>query len=265
MTNKKTMPVVILCGGEGIRLAGEATYIPKGMVRVGHQPILWHVMKRYALFGYTKFILALGKKGDMIREYFLNYENYTNDIRIIPKERHAKQLTEHQENDWEITLVDTGDDANSGARIARCEEYIKADRFMVTYSDSVGNIDFSKLLRYHKEKKVVATVTGVIPPYREQEFHVVGGLAVGHFDVVHAKSSERYINGGYMVFEKKIFSYISSFNECRLESDAFKKLMSERKLAVYPHHGFWRWLDTDRDFRYFHNLVDTNQLYWLQE
>jgi glucose-1-phosphate cytidylyltransferase len=265
MVNKKTLPVVILCGGEGIRLSGEASYIPKGMVRVGHQPILWHVMKRYALFGYTKFILALGKKGDMIREYFLNYENHTNDIRILLGEHHAQQLTHHQENNWDITMVDTGDNANSGARIARCEQYIDADRFMLTYSDSVGKIDFSGLLAYHKEKKKIATVTGVIPPYREQEFHVADGIAVGYFDVAHAKTSDRYINGGYMVFEKKIFSYLSSFNECRLESEIFKKLMEERQLAVYPHHGFWRWLDTDRDFRSFNNLVDTNQTYWLNE
>jgi glucose-1-phosphate cytidylyltransferase len=263
--NSKTMPVVILCGGEGIRLAGEASYIPKGMVRVGHQPILWHVMKRYALFGYNKFILALGKKGSMIREYFLHYENYTNDIRVIPGERHAQQLTQHQENDWEVTLVDTGDNANSGARIARVEKYIDAPTFMVTYSDSVGNIDFPKLMAFHKEKKKTITVTGVIPPYREQEFHVEAGLAVGHFDVAKAKVSERYINGGYMVLEKKIFSYLSSFNECRLESEIFTKLMEERQLAVYPHHGFWRWLDTDRDNRYFNSLVDENKTYWLQE
>ena len=259
------MPVLILCGGEGIRLAGEATYIPKGMVRVGHQPILWHVMKRYALFGYTKFILALGKKGEMIRNYFLNYESDTNDIRIILGEHHAQPLTTHQESGWNITMVDTGDSANSGARIARCERYIDTNRFMVTYSDSVGNIDFPKLLAYHSQKGKTATVTGVIPPYREQEFHVVGGVAVGHFDVAHAKTSERYINGGYMVFEKKIFSYLSSFNECRLESEIFMRLMEKKELAVYPHHGFWRWLDTDRDFRYFNSLVDANQTFWLKE
>jgi len=265
MKNNKSMPVVILCGGEGIRLAGEATYIPKGMVRVGHQPILWHVMKRYALFGYTKFILALGRKGDMIRDYFLNYENYTNDIRIMLGERHAQALSTHQESGWEITMVDTGENANSGARIARCQQYIDAPQFMVTYSDSVGNIDFPKLLAFHKEKKKIGTVTGVIPPYREQEFHVAEGVAIGHFDVAHAKTSERYINGGYMVFEKKIFSYLSSFNECRLENEVFKRLMEERELAVYPHHGFWRWLDTDRDYRYFNTLVEENKTYWLKE
>jgi glucose-1-phosphate cytidylyltransferase len=162
-------------------------------------------------------------------------------------------------------MIDTGESANSGARIARCQEYIHADRFMVTYSDSVGNIDFQKLLRYHKEKKVVGTVTGVIPQYRDQELHVENGIAVGHFDPAHAKISERYINGGYMVFEKKIFSYLSSFNECRLESDVFNTLMEDRKLAVYPHHGFWRWLDTDRDNIYFKTLVSENKMYWLQE
>jgi len=111
----------------------------------------------------------------------------------------------------------------------------------------------------------MATVTGAIPPYREQELHVVNGLATERFNPAKATSQERYINGGYMVFSKKIFSYLSSFNECRLESEVFELLMRERQLAVYPHHGFWRWLDTDRDYEYLNNLVDKNATYWLNE
>jgi glucose-1-phosphate cytidylyltransferase len=265
MTDNTSMPVVILCGGRGIRLSGEATYIPKGMVRVGHQPILWHVMKRYALFGYTKFVLALGKKGEMIREYFLNYRSYTNDIHIQLGTGKVEDKSENQETGWEITMIDTGEMANSGARIARCKEAIGSTGFMMTYSDNVANIDIPKLLAFHRTHKTIATITGVIPPYREQELVVKNDLAAGRFDPLKAKSQERYVNGGFMVFSKKIFSYLSQFNECRLESEIFEKLMREKQLAVYPHHGFWRWLDTDRDHEYLNDLVEKNATYWLNE
>jgi glucose-1-phosphate cytidylyltransferase len=259
------MKVLLLCGGNGIRLAGEATYIPKAMVRVGTRPVLWHIMKRYALFGHTKFVLALGAKGDMIREYFLNYESYTNDTKVSLGGCRVDHLTKNQETDWEITMVDTGEHANSGARIARCVDYMDSNEFMLTYSDNVANIDFGKLVSYHREQKKVLTVTGAIPPYREQEIHVDKGIAVGFFDPMKAKSQERYINGGFMVASKKLFSYLTTFAECRLESDVFAKLMTERKLAVFAHHGFWRWLDTDRDHTYLNDLVDKNKTYWLQE
>ncbi len=259
------MNILILCGGRGIRLSGEAVYIPKAMVKVGERPMIWHVMKRYALFGYNKFILALGAKGEMIRDYFLSYELYTNDIRVTFGTGRVQNLTSHQESGWEVTMVDTGEQANSGARIARCKEYIDSEEFMVTYSDCVGNIDFVKLIKFHKAQKKIATVTGVIPPYREQEFRVKSGIATGYFDVEKAKVSERYINGGYMVFSKKLFSYLSSFNECRLESEVFANLIKEKQLAIYPHHKFWHWLDTDRDYQYLGSLADKNKMYWLQE
>jgi len=265
MQNKKSIPVLILCGGRGIRLAGEASYIPKAMVRIGQRPILWHVMKRFANYGYSKFILALGTKGEMIRDYFLNYSSYTDDIRITLGSGSAEHLSAHQEEAWEITMVDTGEQANSGARIARCKQYVEAKEFMLTYSDNLANINLIKLLEFHHDKGMVATVTGAIAPYREQELQVDDGVVIGHFDPTKAKSQERYINGGYMVFTNKIFSYLSAFNECRLESDVFERLMKEKQLALYPHHGFWRWLDTDRDYEYLNNLANDNKASWLAE
>jgi glucose-1-phosphate cytidylyltransferase len=265
MGKNKSMSVVILCGGNGIRLEGEASYIPKGMVRVGQRPVIWHIMKRYSLFGYSKFILALGTKGEMIRDYFLNYESYTNDTEVTLGRGDVRHLTRNLESDWDITMVDTGEQASSGARIARCASYIDTDDFMMTYSDNVANIDFTKLLAFHRENKKIVTITGAIPPYREQEFQVKDGIAVGYFDAMKAKSQERYINGGFMVASKKLFSHLTTFNECRLESEVFGKLIEDRQLAVYSHHGFWRWLDTDRDHRYLNDLVDKNKMYWLQE
>src|SRR3989344_1929550 len=261
------MNVLILCGGRGIRLLNESTYIPKGMVRLGHRPILWHIMKRFALAGHTDFILALGSGGERIRDYFLNYDHYASDIRMTTGAGNVEMLTKNQEEKWRITLVDTGEDANSGARIHRCKEYVKGDDFFVTYADTLGDVDIVKLVKFHKSQKKTLTMTGVVPQYREGEFLVTDNLAVGAYDAKKdtEKRKQRLVNGGYMVANARLFSLLTAFSECRLESEVFSKLIEDRQLAVYPHHGFWRWLDTDRDYRYLQNLVDTNKMYWLQE
>lgn len=263
----KFMQVVILCGGRGTRLGYEANYIPKAMVKIGHRPVVWHVMKRYALFGHTEFILALGSKGEMIRDYFTRYEYYTNDIKVSLGKNTIEQLTSHQETDWTLTMIDTGILAMSGARINRCKQYIEDEDFMITYSDSVGNVNIKKLIDFHKKSKKILTVTGVIPVYRAFEFIVKKNEIVGYHDTYTEKpeSSERYINGGYMVCNKKIFSYLNSFNECMFEKEVFSKLIKDKQLAVYPHYGFWRWLDADRDYLYLNQLADNNKMYWLYE
>lgn len=262
------MKVIILCGGRGIRLYDESTYISKGMVRLGHRPVLWHIMKRFALAGHNDFILALGSGGESIRDYFLNYDHYANDLRMTTgTEKRVEMLTKNQEAKWNITFVDTGEEANSGARIHRCKEYVRSDDFFVTYSDTIGNIDIGKLVTFHTSKKKILTITGVVPQYREGEFVVVDDLAVGPYDAKKdtEKRIQRLVNGGYMVTSSKIFSYLNSFSECRLESEVFTKLIDMKQLAVYPHHGFWRWLDTDRDYLLLRDLVDKNTMYWLQE
>lgn len=261
------MKVVILCGGKGTRLGNEANYIPKAMVKIGHKPIIWHVMKRYSLAGYNDFILALGKNGKIIRDYFTKYDFYTNDVRISLKNGKTEELTQHQETDWKVTLVDTGDFAFSGARIDRCKKYIDSENFMVTYSDSVANVDIKKLLSFHRNSKKIAAITGVIPPYRELEFFIGKDRSVEFYDIKRIKAglSERYSNGGFMVFNKKIFSYLSSFNECTLETDVFRRLIEDKQLALFPHHDFWRWLDTDRDYDYLNGLADKNNMCWLYD
>lgn len=260
------MKTLILCGGKGTRLGNESNYIPKAMVKVGHKPVIWHVMKRYALAGHNDFILALGSKGEMIRDYFTRYEYYTNDIKVTLANSSIENLSAHQETDWSVTLVDTGINAMSGARIDRCKQYIDDDEFMVTYSDSVANVDLKKLIAFHKKSKKIATVTGVIPLYRETEFLLKDKVVTGFYHVKKEKhiASERYINGGYMVFNRKFFSYLNSFNECRLETEVFLNLIKDNQLAVFPHYGFWRWLDTDRDYLYLNELADKNKMYWLQ-
>ncbi len=261
------MTVLILCGGRGIRLFNESSYIPKGMVRLGHRPILWHIMKRFALAGHTDFILALGGKSEMIREYFFNYDRYVNDVAIALGLEKETLLSRHQEERWNITFVDTGENANSGSRIHRCKKYIDDDDFFITYSDTLGDIDLSGLISFHRSAKKILTVTGVIPPYREGEFIVEDNLVVGPYDARKdsARARQRYVNGGYMVANKRLFSRLNAFNECRLESEVFAQLIKEKQLAIYSHHGFWRWLDTDRDYLYLQSLVDKNRLYWLQK
>jgi len=261
------MKILILCGGKGTRLGNEANYIPKAMVKIGHQPILWHIMKRYSLAGYNDFILALGKNGNIIRDYFTKYDFYTNDIRIALKNGKTEKLSQHQEVDWKVTLVDTGDFSFSGARIDRCKKYIESEEFMVTYSDSIANIDIKKLISFHRVSKKVATITGVIPPYREIELLAGKGRSVEFYDVkkTDPSLSVRYANGGFMVFNRKIFSYLSSFNECKLETDVFRNLIKDKQLAIFPHHDFWRWLDTDRDYDYLNELSDKNNMYWLYD
>lgn len=260
------MKVLILCGGKGTRIGNEANYIPKAMVKVGHQPIVWHVMKRYSLAGYNDFILALGLKGEMIRDYFTKYSSYTTDISVSLKDGKVEEFTQHQENDWKVTLVDTGDLALSGARIQRCKKYLDGEDFLVTYSDTISDLDIEKLISFHKKSKKIATITGVIPPFREFEFSVDKDMTANFYDARKVKlGSERYINGGFMVFKKEIFSYLSSFNECQLETEVFKHLIEDRQLNIFPHNGFWRWLDTDRDYEYLNKLADKNKMSWLYD
>ena len=244
----------------------EPTYIPKGMVKLGHRPILWHIMKRFALAGHTDFILALGAKGELIRDYFLHYDRYVTDTQITLGSEKTEILTKHQEEKWNITFVDTGETSNSGSRIHRCKEYIQNKDFFISYADTLADIDVSELVRFHNKSNKVLTLTGVIPPYREGEYNVENNLVIGPYDAKKEATEKRlrYVNGGYMVANAKLMSYLTSFNECRLESEVFTKLIQEKQLTLYPHHKFWRWLDTDRDYLYLQDLVDKNSMYWLQ-
>src|SRR5581483_12276691 len=164
------MKVVILCGGEGIRLRNQLHFGPKALVTIDDKPMIWHIMKRYSLFGYTEFVLALGKYGEMIRDYFFNYNLYTNDVEFtIGKSNEITYHSVNQEKNWKITFVNTGEEAHTGARLSRCKNYVE-DEFMLTYSDCLSNVDLSKLYKQHKASKKTVTVTGVMPPFRYGEF-----------------------------------------------------------------------------------------------
>jgi len=161
------MKVIILCSGMGTRLREETEYKPKPMVEIGEKPILWHIMKIYSYYGYNEFILALGYKGEVIRNYFLNYFYYNNDITIhLGNKEEIVVHNHHREEDWKVTLVDTGIDSMTGYRVKLCEKYIDEDSFMVTYGDAVSDINIKELVDFHKKQNTIGTVTGVYPPSR---------------------------------------------------------------------------------------------------
>ena len=255
------MKVIILCGGRGTRLREETEYRPKPMVRVGGKPILWHIMKIYAYYGFKDFIICLGYKGNMIKEYFLNYEAMNNDFTIpLGNYNNIRIHSSHQERDWRVTLADTGEEAQTGARVKRIEKYIDGDLFMLTYGDGVANINIKNLVEYHKSHGKTGTMTGVRPSSR------FGELMINNNKVVkfHEKPqvNEGLINGGFFVFNKKFFKYLKEDDNCYLEKEPLENLVADGELMVYPHDGFWQCVDTYRELELLNNLWKSRNSPW---
>ncbi len=234
------MKVVILCGGKGTRLREETEVRPKPMVEIGGRPILWHIMKTYSFHGYRDFILCLGYKGEIIRSYF--------------------NEKAHGEDDWNVTMVDTGLEAMTGARVKRIEPYIEEDHFMLTYGDGVTDLDIEALVCFHMSHRKVGTVTGVFPRSIYGELHIEGDR-VRSFDEKPAQSNH-LISGGYFVFNKTLFSYLDDRDSCVLEKDALRRLANDEELNVYRHEGFWQCMDTYRDYAFLQDLWKNNRAAW---
>jgi len=257
------MEVVILCGGLGTRLREETEFRPKPMVNIGPRPILWHIMKTYASFGHTDFILPLGYKGEMIRDYFVNYEWMNNDVTIeLGKPENICLHNCHEESGWKITLSDTGPKTLKGARIKRVEKYIKGDVFMLTYGDGVADIDLNGLLEFHKAHGKIATLTGVNPAARFGELKVDGSSVRSFHEKPEETASEGLVNGGYFVFNREIFDHLSEDEDCDLEYGPLEKLANQGELMVRPHDGFWSCMDTLRDTEYLNRLWENNEAAW---
>jgi len=253
--------VVILCGGLGTRLKEETEYRPKPMVKIGNKPILWHIMKIYSSYGFKDFILCLGYKGEMIKECFYNYEILNNDFTIeLGQHKNIEFHDTHDEKGWRITLVDTGERAFKGARLKRIEKYVDSDIFMVTYGDGVANININDLVEFHKNHGKIATLTGVMPPSR------FGTLLVNRNEVIEfnekPQASGGLINGGFFVFNKRLFDYLSDDDSCDLEIGVLDKLAKEGELMVYQHTGDWACMDTVRDLEYLNNLWSSGRAFW---
>lgn len=250
------MKTIILCGGIGYRLKEETEFKPKPMVTIGNKPILWHIMKIYAHFGYTEFIIALGYKGDYIKEYFLNQKYFTHDFTLTTKSGktsiHKASRDISVVDDFTITFVDTGAETLPGERILRCQEYIpKTDHdFMVTYGDGVGTVDIKKLVAFHKKQKTIGTITGVHPRSKFGQVRVAQDKKVTQF--VEKPSLHEWVNGGFMVFSKKFFDYLRAGE---FEHKALHRLVQAKELSLYEHDGFWHSMDTYAD-------VENLNLFW---
>jgi glucose-1-phosphate cytidylyltransferase len=254
---------VILCGGLGTRLREETEVRPKPMVEVGGRPILWHIMKTYAVYGFTDFVICLGYKGDRIKEYFLNYEAMNNDFTVELGRRESITIHHgHQENGWKVTLADTGYNTMTGGRIKRAAPYLTGDRFMLTYGDGLSNVNLSDLLAFHRAQGTLATVTGVHPASRFGEL-LVSGERVRQFSE-KPQTHDGIINGGYFVFERGAMDYLSDDPACTLEKEPLERLAADGQLSVYRHDGFWQCMDTYRDYQLLNQLWESGGAAWKQ-
>lgn len=229
------MKTVILCGGIGYRLKEETEFKPKPMVNIGEKPILWHIMKIYAHYGFNEFIIALGYKGDYIRQYFLNRKN--------------------TKDNFKITLVDTGEETLPGERIMRIKDYIpKGDEnFMVTYGDGVSNINIKELIKFHIKQGTIGTVTGVHPRSKYGLLTIDKNKIVDRF--IEKPVLSEWVNGGFMIFKREFFNFLK---KGEFEHEAIKRLVKKKQLSIYVHKGFWHSMDTYPD-------VDNLNKLWLED
>jgi len=239
------MKVVILAGGLGTRLAEETEVRPKPMVEIGQWPILWHIMKLYTAFEHREFFVALGYRGDFVKRYFVDYYSLNGSMTIDLTIGELRRRPTDTEN-WILHLVDTGAETNTGGRVKRLESSLGDGTFMLTYGDGVSDVDLHALLRFHREQGRIATVTAVHPPARFGDVVFDGALVAKFTEKNQAR--EGWINGGFMVFEPKVFEYFDG-DQTSLESDVLERLAADRQLAAYCHPGFWQCMDTLRDKR----------------
>lgn len=254
------MKLVILAGGFGTRLGDITNQIPKPMVHIGGKPIMWHIMKIYSYYGINEFIICLGYKADVIKQYFLNYETINSDFTLDMSNKNIEFHNHNSESNWKITLVDTGLDTLKGARLKKIEQYLDEDINLLTYGDGLADIDISKLIDFHKSIGKIVTISGVHPPARFGELNADGDILTSFEE--KAQISQGLINGGYMVFNKQLLKYLNTDDNCDLEYGVFEKLAEEGKIAVYKHSGLWACMDHERDVLKLDNLWKSNSAFW---
>ncbi|MFA4982115.1 MAG: glucose-1-phosphate cytidylyltransferase [Candidatus Omnitrophota bacterium] len=252
------MKVVILAGGAGTRLAEETSSRPKPMVEIGGQPILWHIMNIYESYGHKEFVIALGCKAEIVKDYFLNYYNLQSDLTIKLKTGEVT-ASKAAAKDWVVDLVDTGLNTMTGGRLKRLRNILKGERFMMTYGDGLGNVDLKKLMAFHKSHGKIATVTAVRPAGRFGGM-VFDGDRVKKFKE-KAQLGEGWINGGFFVFEQGIFDYLEG-DDTILEQDPLEDLARDGELMAYKHEGFWQCMDTLRDKQFLEELWSSGKAPW---
>lgn len=238
------MKVVILAGGLGTRLSEETALRPKPMVDIGDKPILWHIMKIYSHFGFNDFVICLGYKGYIIKEYFANYFLHQSDV-IIDMKNNSMSFHQSLAEPWTITLADTGKDSMTGGRIKRIKDYVGDETFLLTYGDGVGNVDIPRLLSFHREQGKLLTVTAVQPTGRFGSLSIDADMSVTSF-LEKPKGDGSWINGGFFVCEPGIFDYIKG-DDTVFEKEPMEQIAHDKKMVAYKHTGYWKPMDTLRD------------------
>lgn len=253
------MKVVILAGGLGTRLSEETHIKPKPMVEIGGRPILWHIMKLYSYYGFNDFIIALGYKGEVVKDYFLNYFSRSSDL-AINLSNNAVSWSKSDSEDWNVQLVDTGKDSLTGGRLHRLEPLLRdSGAFMLTYGDGVSNVNIGDLLSFHKRSRATVTVTAVRPPARFGAMGFDGDLVVDFRE--KPQLGEGWINGGFFVMEPDVFKYLDG-DATILERSPLERLAKDRKLMGYRHDGFWYAMDTVRDRDYLNEEWNNDRAPW---
>lgn len=259
------MKVIILCGGMGTRLREETEYKPKPMVEIGGYPILWHIMKHYSFYGFNEFILALGYKGDVIRDYFLNFYKYNRDFTVDLSSGDVKIENEGSKNNWKVTLVETGDESMTGFRTKLAGKYIHEDHFMLTYGDAVATVNIKELVEFNKQKNTIGTVTGVYPPSRFGDLVIKDNLVSKFKQQLKDVENQQPINGGYFVFKKEFLDIIPNDPKVDLEKLPINAIVEKNELSVFHHKGFWHAMDTYRDNMILNNMWNDDPVWKLWE
>ena len=252
------MQVVILAGGLGTRLSEETHLKPKPMVEVGGKPILWHILKIYSSYGIKEFIICLGYKGYLIKEYFANYALHNSDVTFDIKNQ--KLIVHKQETeDWKITLVDTGESSLTGRRLLRVKDYLNKESFCFTYGDGVGDINIKELINFHEKSHKKATLTAVQPPGRYGALQIEGNKV--EFFEEKPLGDKSWINGGFFVLDYSVFDFIPEF-DCMWENQPIKELAKNSQLNAYKHYGFWQPMDTLRDHKILQEMWLSGKAPW---
>jgi glucose-1-phosphate cytidylyltransferase len=253
------MKVAILAGGLGTRLSEETVTKPKPMVEIAGKPILWHIMKIYSSYGFDDFIICLGYKGYLIKEYFANYFLHTSDVTIDIKNNQT-HIHHNYAEPWRISLIDTGENTLTGGRLKRIQPYLGDETFMLTYGDGVADVNLSELLAFHKNHGKIATLTAIRPPGRFGALEIRNECEVSSF-LEKPMGDGGYINGGFFVFESSIFDYLKD-DQTILEREPLESLAAEDQLRAFKHEGFWYAMDTLRDKNYLEEKWQSGKASW---
>jgi len=243
MKMETQMKVAILAGGLGTRLSEETSVKPKPMVEIGGRPILWHIMKIYAAYGFKEFVIALGYRGELIKDYFINYHHRSHNLTVQLRNGDIS-VHEGDGEDWTVHLLDTGADTNTGGRVKRLAEFVGNEPFMLTYGDGVSSINIPKLIEFHQKQKRLATLTAVRPPARFGQMILSDGKVTEFKE--KPQIGEGWINGGFFVLQPEVVNYIDG-DQTAWEFDSLEKIAADGQLAAYQHEGFWQSMDTLRD------------------